>query len=169
MCQTSDGNAQLPKGVVVPLSRRMRDRYDIFGGLPDTIEDDWIESEEKLGRCSTSTSTCATRPGMSSSFGTRALSIRTRTDGGCAREGSHTPMSLTGSRVPGSGRRRSRRLARPASPPARNGDESARLRGDAAALSAAWIGRGGGIRTHDLMLPKHARCQTAPHPDGSQA
>jgi superfamily II DNA or RNA helicase len=30
------------------LSRRMRDRYDIFGGLPDTIEDDWIESVEKL-------------------------------------------------------------------------------------------------------------------------
>ena len=24
------------------LSRRMKDRYDIFGGLPDTIEDDWI-------------------------------------------------------------------------------------------------------------------------------
>jgi superfamily II DNA/RNA helicase len=30
------------------LSRRMKDRYDIFGGLPDTIEDDWIESAEKL-------------------------------------------------------------------------------------------------------------------------
>lgn len=30
------------------LSRRMKDRYDIFGGLPDTIEDDWIETEEKL-------------------------------------------------------------------------------------------------------------------------
>jgi len=30
------------------LSRRMKDRYDIFGGLPDAIEDDWIESEEKL-------------------------------------------------------------------------------------------------------------------------
>jgi ERCC4-related helicase len=30
------------------LSRRMRDRYDIFGGLPDTIEDDWIESVENL-------------------------------------------------------------------------------------------------------------------------
>ncbi len=30
------------------LSRRMQDRYDIFGGLPDTIEDDWIESAEKL-------------------------------------------------------------------------------------------------------------------------
>ena len=26
------------------LSRRMKDRYDIFGGLPDTIEDDWIET-----------------------------------------------------------------------------------------------------------------------------
>jgi superfamily II DNA or RNA helicase len=30
------------------LSRRMRDRYDIFGGLPDTIEDEWIEDLEKL-------------------------------------------------------------------------------------------------------------------------
>ncbi len=30
------------------LSRRMKDRYDIFGGLPDTIEDDWIESIENL-------------------------------------------------------------------------------------------------------------------------
>jgi superfamily II DNA/RNA helicase len=30
------------------ISRRMKDRYDIFGGLPDTIEDDWIESAEKL-------------------------------------------------------------------------------------------------------------------------
>jgi ERCC4-related helicase len=30
------------------LSRRMKDRYDIFGGLPDTIEDGWIESVEKL-------------------------------------------------------------------------------------------------------------------------
>jgi superfamily II DNA or RNA helicase len=30
------------------ISRRMKDKYDIFGGLPDTIEDDWIESEEML-------------------------------------------------------------------------------------------------------------------------
>ena len=30
------------------LSRRMKDRYDIFGGPPDTIEDDWIETVEKL-------------------------------------------------------------------------------------------------------------------------
>lgn len=32
------------------LSRRMKDRYDIFGGLPDTIEDEWIESVEKLNK-----------------------------------------------------------------------------------------------------------------------
>lgn len=30
------------------LSRRLKDKFDLFGGLPDTIEDDWIESEEKL-------------------------------------------------------------------------------------------------------------------------
>lgn len=30
------------------LSRRMKDKYDIFGGLPDTIEDEWIENVEKL-------------------------------------------------------------------------------------------------------------------------
>ena len=30
------------------LSRRMKDRFDIFGGLPDAIEDDWIETVEKL-------------------------------------------------------------------------------------------------------------------------
>ncbi len=30
------------------LSRRMKDRYNIFGGLPDAIEDDWIENIEKL-------------------------------------------------------------------------------------------------------------------------
>lgn len=29
-------------------SRRMKDRYDLFGGLPDTIEDDWIENVERL-------------------------------------------------------------------------------------------------------------------------
>ena len=30
------------------LSKRLKDKFDIFGGLPDTIEDDWIESEEIL-------------------------------------------------------------------------------------------------------------------------
>lgn len=30
------------------LSRRLKDKFDIFGGLPDTIDDDWIESVEKL-------------------------------------------------------------------------------------------------------------------------
>ncbi len=30
------------------LSRRLKDKFDIFGGLPDIIEDEWIESVEKL-------------------------------------------------------------------------------------------------------------------------
>ena len=30
------------------LSQRMKDRYDIFGSLPDTIEDDWIDDIERL-------------------------------------------------------------------------------------------------------------------------
>lgn len=30
------------------LSQRMRDRYNLFGSLPDTIEDDWIEDIENL-------------------------------------------------------------------------------------------------------------------------
>ena len=31
------------------LSERMRDRYDLFGSLPDTIRDEWIEDIETLG------------------------------------------------------------------------------------------------------------------------
>lgn len=34
--------------VYAVISRRMRDRYDIFGSLPDTIEDEWIDSIEEL-------------------------------------------------------------------------------------------------------------------------
>jgi len=34
--------------VYAALSRRMKDRYDIFGSLPDTIDDEWIESVEQL-------------------------------------------------------------------------------------------------------------------------
>ena len=30
------------------ISRRLREKFDIFGGIPDTIEDDWIESVEDL-------------------------------------------------------------------------------------------------------------------------
>ena len=30
------------------LSQRMKNVYDIFGSLPDTIEDDWIDDEERL-------------------------------------------------------------------------------------------------------------------------
>jgi superfamily II DNA or RNA helicase len=34
--------------VYAVISRRMKDRYDIFGNLPDTIDDDWIENVEEL-------------------------------------------------------------------------------------------------------------------------
>ncbi|WDL98486.1 phospholipase D-like domain-containing anti-phage protein [Alicyclobacillus sp. ALC3] len=30
------------------LSERLRDTYDIFGSIPDTIDDEWIENEEEL-------------------------------------------------------------------------------------------------------------------------
>lgn len=30
------------------LSRRLKDKFDIFGGLPDAIEDEWIENVEKI-------------------------------------------------------------------------------------------------------------------------
>lgn len=32
------------------LSERMRNRYDLFGGLPDTIKDEWIDDLETLGQ-----------------------------------------------------------------------------------------------------------------------
>ena len=34
--------------IYAALSERMKDRYDIFGNLPDTIDDDWIENVGKL-------------------------------------------------------------------------------------------------------------------------
>lgn len=34
--------------VYAKLSERMRNRFDIFGTLPDVIDDDWIENEEEL-------------------------------------------------------------------------------------------------------------------------
>jgi superfamily II DNA or RNA helicase len=34
--------------VYTVLSERLQDTYDIFGSLPDTIEDEWIENEENL-------------------------------------------------------------------------------------------------------------------------
>lgn len=30
------------------ISRRLKDKFDIFGGLPDTIDDEWIENVEEL-------------------------------------------------------------------------------------------------------------------------
>lgn len=32
------------------LSDRMRDRYDLFGSIPDTIKDEWIDDIEALGQ-----------------------------------------------------------------------------------------------------------------------
>lgn len=34
--------------VYAAISRRLKDKHDIFGGLPDTIKDDWIENIEQL-------------------------------------------------------------------------------------------------------------------------
>jgi hypothetical protein len=34
--------------VYAKLSARMKDRFDIFGTLPDVIDDDWIEDEERF-------------------------------------------------------------------------------------------------------------------------
>ena len=31
------------------ISERMRDRFNLFGGLPDTIKDEWIDDIETLG------------------------------------------------------------------------------------------------------------------------
>jgi hypothetical protein len=36
------------EAVYEKLSARMKDRFDIFGQLPDTLDDDWIEDEERL-------------------------------------------------------------------------------------------------------------------------
>lgn len=33
--------------VLAKLSERLKDRYDLFGGLPDVIEDEWIEDVER--------------------------------------------------------------------------------------------------------------------------
>ena len=48
--QSLTGASQLAQGeqVYAVIFRRMKDRYDIFGSLPDTIEDDWIENGEGL-------------------------------------------------------------------------------------------------------------------------
>lgn len=32
------------------LSRRLKDKFDIFGSLPDTLDDEWIEDEERMGQ-----------------------------------------------------------------------------------------------------------------------
>jgi hypothetical protein len=41
-CETQD------EKIYKVLSERLKDTYDIFGSLPDTIDDEWIEDEEEL-------------------------------------------------------------------------------------------------------------------------
>jgi SNF2 family DNA or RNA helicase len=41
-------NDTIDEKVYRVLSKRMRDRYDLFGSLPDTIDDDWIQEIETL-------------------------------------------------------------------------------------------------------------------------
>lgn len=36
--------------VYAVISQRLKDKHDLFGGLPDTIEDDWIEDAEHLAQ-----------------------------------------------------------------------------------------------------------------------
>ena len=30
------------------LSRRLKEKFDIFGSLPDTLDDEWIEDQERM-------------------------------------------------------------------------------------------------------------------------
>ena len=30
------------------LSRRLKDKFDIFGSLPDTLDDEWIDDQEQM-------------------------------------------------------------------------------------------------------------------------
>ena len=64
----------------------MKDRYDIFGGLPDTIEDDWIENVEKLEEMMDEYIHLRDKRATSSKCGTRRPSTLTRTAGSCVRE-----------------------------------------------------------------------------------
>jgi hypothetical protein len=36
--------------VYAVISQRLKDKHDLFGGLPDTIEDEWIEDAEHLAQ-----------------------------------------------------------------------------------------------------------------------
>ena len=88
----------------------MKDRYDIFGGLPDTIEDDWIESEEKLEEMMDDTSISESKHVTSSNCGIERLSIQIRTVGSFARGCCRGVMSLIVFPCPGERLRRDRLL-----------------------------------------------------------
>jgi hypothetical protein len=66
-------------------SRRMKDRYDIFGSLPNKIEDYWIESVEELEeRMDEYMHFRENRRTAPSRCGITRRSTQTRIDGNCA-------------------------------------------------------------------------------------
>jgi len=67
------------------ISRRMKDRYDIFGGLPDTIEDDWIQTVEELEDMMDEYIHLRNRHETFLNCDTKRPSTQTRIVGNCAR------------------------------------------------------------------------------------
>jgi NAD-dependent DNA ligase len=78
----------------------MRDRYDIFGTLPDVIEDDWIEDIENLGEKLREFTQNGNKQTYSTSV-TRRTSRKTTTDGSFASAYSRGRMSQSGYRGDG--------------------------------------------------------------------
>ena len=77
------------------LSKRMKDRYDLFGSLPDTIEDDWIEDVEHLEEHLRQFTERKREP-THSKYATRAASNPTDQVGNNASESSHDAMWWVG-------------------------------------------------------------------------
>lgn len=65
------------------LSERMQDRYNLFGSLPDTIRDEWIEDIETMGEKWMSISTPRNRP-MDLIYATQRLCLHPKKIGGIA-------------------------------------------------------------------------------------
>lgn len=68
------------------LSHRIQDHYNIFGGLPDTIENDWIENIEKLEEVMDEYIHLRKKPRDVFEMRSRRASIPTRIDGNCVRQ-----------------------------------------------------------------------------------
>ena len=94
------------------LSRRLKDKFDIFGGLPDTIEDDWIESVEKLEAMMDQYIHLRQRAETCSNSATRKPLTPTRTGGNSAPACWRERTSSRNCRNRGSGIARSQRFRR---------------------------------------------------------